>query len=219
MLLQVKTHAPARRSGIVLLVVMAMLALFATVALSFVFYSEAEAIASRYAAQAYAPARADIDPELLGAYFLGQLIYDTDNPFSAMRGHSFARNMYGQSPDGNSVVPYSGVGRLRFDMPHNKLDGKDFALVSLNNMVLVNYTNFSGNPAFVREPERDANNNYVSGSVHWTYPDLNNLYLSAINGNGEVLIPSFSRPWMQIPPLVTTPVNVIHPWASYLTMR
>ncbi len=36
------------RSGIVLLVVMAMLALFATVALSFVFYAEAEATISRY---------------------------------------------------------------------------------------------------------------------------------------------------------------------------
>src|SRR5947209_20079271 len=69
--------AGPRRSGIVLLVVMAMLALFATVALSFVFYAEAEATSSRFAAQANVPSKADVDPELLLSYFLGQLIYDT----------------------------------------------------------------------------------------------------------------------------------------------
>src|SRR5437762_12615991 len=87
-------YAGLRRPGVVLLVVMAMLALFATVALSFVFYAEHEATSLRYVSQAETQAHADADPEMLLSYFLSQLIFDTDNIYSAMRGHSFARNMY-----------------------------------------------------------------------------------------------------------------------------
>ena len=42
----------SRRPGVVLLVVMAMLALFASLALSFVFYADAEAVSAKLAAKA-----------------------------------------------------------------------------------------------------------------------------------------------------------------------
>src|SRR5262249_20425455 len=89
--------APAhdKRKGIVLLVVISLLALFASVGLSFVFYAEAEATASRYANQAGTMMSPDVDPELLLSYYLGQLIYDTDDIFSAMRGPSLPRGVSG----------------------------------------------------------------------------------------------------------------------------
>ena len=107
-----------RRSGIILLVVMAMLALFATVALSFVFYAEAEATASRFAAQANVPAKADADPELLLSYFLSQLIYDTDNPYSAkamvnrMWAHFFGRGFFNPIDDGHTQLVVSTWSKL-----------------------------------------------------------------------------------------------------------
>src|SRR6516162_1849915 len=86
------------RRGIVLLVVMALLTLFAAVGLSFVFYAEAESTAAQYFGDASRKNIPDIDPELLMAYYLGQLLYDVDDnngAYSAMRGHGLARNMYG----------------------------------------------------------------------------------------------------------------------------
>ena len=201
-----------RRSGIVLLVVMAMLALFSTVALSFVFYAEAEATAARYAAQAQTQSQADVDPELLLSYFLSQLIYDTDNPLSAMRGHSLARNMYGLNPADVNVVPYNGLGRMRFPV---NLQGAP----ATNNALLINYQPFAPTLAMpnvlpLRNPETDATGKYVGGNVHWTYPDLNNFYLAAVNGDGDVLIPSFHRPWLGV-----NPANANDPWAKYKTVR
>ena len=69
---------------------MAMLALFASVAISFVFYAESEAEAAHLARLALEKDQAEIDPELLAAYFLNQLLYPTDNVYSAMRGWEFA---------------------------------------------------------------------------------------------------------------------------------
>jgi hypothetical protein len=118
-------QASGRRRGMVLLVVMAMLALFATVALSFVFYADAEAEAARLARQAQTKDQPWIDPEMLAGYFLNQLIYDTDNVYSAMRGWSFARSIYGNNPGALNAIPYNGVGRSALSGPDAVL-GVDF---------------------------------------------------------------------------------------------
>ena len=89
----VPSPASNRRPGVVLLVVMAMLALFASLALSFVFYADSEAVAAALSRQALTRDQPDIDPEVLSAYFLSQMIYDTDNPQSALRGWSLARSI------------------------------------------------------------------------------------------------------------------------------
>src|SRR5262249_10047441 len=55
---------------------------------------------------------------------------------------------------------------------------------------------------FIRDPEfygkrGAADYRFVGGfNVPYTYPDHNNLYLAAVNANGEVLIQSFNRPWI-----------------------
>jgi hypothetical protein len=63
-----------------------------------VFYADSAAKASQLAREGESQHSPDVDPELLLSYFLGQLIYDTDDRmgiYSAMRGHSLARIMYG----------------------------------------------------------------------------------------------------------------------------
>lgn len=67
--------ARSYRRGVVLLVVIALLALFAAMALSFVFYAQSNATATGHFVQAQTLSRADIEPELLLRYFLSQLIY------------------------------------------------------------------------------------------------------------------------------------------------
>ena len=52
------------RPGVVLLVVMALLALFASVGLSFVFYADAEAVAARYMEQSLVKSEPEVDPEV-----------------------------------------------------------------------------------------------------------------------------------------------------------
>src|SRR6516164_5703729 len=156
------------RRGIVLLVVMALLTLFAAVGLSFVFYAEAESTIASFTSDAARKNVPDIDPELLLAYFLGQLIYDVDDNtgvYSAMRGHSLARNMYGYQAGGINMNPYNGVGRLHTGVgppatgipTQNTIGGPD-------DYFGINYMYFSAD-GFKRSPELyvDANGktNYV----------------------------------------------------------
>ncbi len=215
-----------RRSGIVLLVVMAMLALFATVALSFVFYAEAESAISRYAAQAETQAQADANPEMLLSYFLSQFIYDTENPYSAMRGHSLARTMYGSNPADYNVVPFNGMGRMRFPITNLSLPNVPPGANTKNNLILINNTDFSqtdpGVPTRYPETGQPAPGSavpgpYVGGNANYTYPDLNNMFLAAVNGNGEVLIPSFHRPWLGVAP--TNSSDPLGAWAKYMCLR
>jgi hypothetical protein len=276
-----KSNAAAhhRREGIVLLVVMAMLALFATVALSFVFYAEYEATAARFGSQAQTPAQADVEPELLLSYFLSQLIYDTDNVYSSMRGHSLARGMYSYDPLHLNEIPFNGIGRYRSTLM-NTVSGD-----SKSSVVMINNTDFSDPGIPQRSPETNAQtimnaseagnvvtittlkphgflknqkvtvagvpvaayngqfaiaavpstttftythgtkglppspnpgglaSVYIAGNVAWTYPDLNNMFLGAVNASGEVLIPSFQRPWLG----VSGSSN--NAWAKYMTLR
>src|SRR5262249_11543282 len=115
--------ARASRRGIILLVVTALLTLFAAVGLSFVFYSEAQARMSCLGREAEARGRADLDPALLLAFFLGQVIYDVPDGesgvYSALRGHSLARSMYGYNDDPGALntTPFNGTGRLHTGPP------------------------------------------------------------------------------------------------------
>src|SRR5437899_8777374 len=87
------------RVGVILVIVLMLLTLLAVVGLSFVLYAQSAATSARFYREAESPIRPDIDPELLLAHFLGQLIYDVPDDasgvYSALRGHSLARTMYG----------------------------------------------------------------------------------------------------------------------------
>src|SRR5438067_6712557 len=178
------------RRGVVLVVVLLLLTLFAIVGVSLALYASALASSSRLHREAENPAHPDLEPELLLAHFLGQLIYDVpDDPsgiYSALRGHSLARNMYGYhggnkvpsaSPLAANIVPFNGVGRLFADSP----------FPAVNDRQLINYTYFRED-GFVRDPERlgrRANPSATRGAytggcnAPYTYPDLNSTFLAA----------------------------------------
>jgi hypothetical protein len=224
-----KVNQPARtappRRGVVLLVVIAMLVLFASVGLSFVYYAQAEANNTGLSTQAERRlfGGTDMDPELLLAYFLGQFTSGVDDKvdittahsaFSSMRGHDLATTMWGYNRHGLNVIPFNGPGRsTEMDADLGK---------PINQ--LINYTYFpfevvgaAPGQKLVRDPGRLANrkapavpttnnptmidwlapewNNYVAGNAPFTYADLNNVFLGQMNANGEVLIQSFWRPW------------------------
>ena len=103
---------PRARRGVILLVVISLLMLFAVAGIAFVIYSEAQATTGRIWREGESVRRPDMDPELLLSAFLGQLIYDTDNPHSALRGHSLARSLYGNP---GSTIPFNGPGRRPTD--------------------------------------------------------------------------------------------------------
>ena len=164
-----RQNAASDRRGVILLIVISLLVLFALVGLAFVIYAQSQANIARIGREAETMQRPDLDPELLFAYFLGQLLYDTDNPYSALRGHSLARNMYGRP---GSTMPFNGTGRIHTGNP--------------DDFLLVNYTQFGG---VARNPDR-----YGSPNPPYTYPDLNHVFLAAVQGSdGRVLIPSYHR--------------------------
>jgi hypothetical protein len=196
-----RLHLPANtRRGVILLVVLALLTLFAIVGISFVLYASRQADSSRYNRESEAPPQPDMDPELLLSYFLNQLIFDVDDVngvYSGLRGHSLARNMYGYNnviQNGgkqiqvlDNTLPFSGVGRLH--------TGQAFGA---DEFYKINYTYFKGDQ-FVRDPERlpmpkktwrtdpqqpNSNLNYCPFNVDYTYPDLNNFFLAAMKASG-----------------------------------
>lgn len=191
------------RRGVVLLVVMALLALFAAVGLSFVFYADAEAQAAlwfREAADIGVDQPPDYNVEALANFFLAQLIYDLDDTngvYSAMRGHSLARNMYGYQAGAINGAAFSGLGRAHFTQTAAAINTQD-------NFNLINYTYYPSD-SFIRDPDymghRADNkaaqtNPYVASNASYTYPDHNNVYLGAVNANWEVLLQSYRRPWL-----------------------
>ena len=103
---------PGRRRGAILLVVLALLALFAVIGLSFVLYAESEANAARVAREAKrAPADSlPPDPQPSAENILQQILYgDPDNDRSALYGHSLAALKYGGL---GGTAAYNGVGTV-----------------------------------------------------------------------------------------------------------
>jgi hypothetical protein len=153
-------------------VVITLLTLFAVAGLTFVIYAQAEAGAARAWRESESLQRPDLDPEMLLAYFLSQLIYDSDNPQSALRGHSLARNMYGKP---GNTTPFNGTGRVHTDTDPTRDD-----------YYQVDYTQSGAAP---RDPDQ-----YGSPNPPYTYPDFNHLFLAAQQAStGAILIPSYYR--------------------------
>jgi hypothetical protein len=159
---------PTPRRGVILLVVVVLLTLFAIVGVAFVLYAESEANASRTNRDAEVLSRDDADPEALLGYFLNQLIYDASDTdgngvYSVLRGHSLARLMLGYNSAAANSTPYNGVGRLHITYPSgptalypDKATPIPLPFQGLDDYSLVNYTYFQSlDPGFwVRDPER-----------------------------------------------------------------
>jgi hypothetical protein len=91
------------RRGIVLVLVLAMLGLLALVGVTFATFSGQARINARNFAQSLIEPQ---DDELMD-FALSQLINDTGDPRSVIRGHSMARDMYGNDAFGNGFVTSS----------------------------------------------------------------------------------------------------------------
>ncbi len=118
------------RRGVILIVVLIMLTLFAVVGVTFVFFSEQELQSAQFFSDAQTVNRPTDD--LLFAFILNQLIYGTEDTESALIGQSLLENMYGQYGQAAEInqgeiprqlllptgqpVPYAGPG-----MPPNPL--------------------------------------------------------------------------------------------------
>jgi hypothetical protein len=229
------------RRGVILIVVLALLTLFAIVGLSFVLYAQAEAESSRLYKEEKTLRQVLESPDRMMAHAWSKLLYDEDdNPlygapgvYSSIRGHSLARSMYGNDdyydPTTGFFVPnqtpFNGTGELAAT---NTMPGGP----PLNQ--LVNFTYFPLDN-FLRDPERsqfragpNAPRNPITGgrNVPYTYPDLNNMFLGAINAGGQVLMPSFHRPWLfgaidptSQPTGANPNANWTNMWGKYLTLR
>jgi len=164
--------APRQRAGVILLIVISLLVLFSLVGLAFVVYAQSQANVARLWRESETAQQPDMDPELLLAYFLGQLVYGTDNPHSALRGHSLAETMYGRP---GNTLPFNGSGRLHTHADPNQDD-----------YYRVDYTAYDGVP---RDPHQFGGRN-----APYTYSDFNSMFLAAVRGgDGAVLLPSYVR--------------------------
>jgi len=182
-----KQRPRQRRRGIVLLIVLTMLTLFALVGVSFVLIASSQETSARIAREAETNFRPTIDPEAAFAFALGQIIYDFPDGKSSLWGHGLARNMYGYNPAAINDKPFSGFGRISYPSAF----GQD-------EMRLLSYHEYPdrGN----RAPETYNGQYFPTAAVPYTYPDHNNFYLAQIGtdatGNLRVLTPSFHREYL-----------------------
>jgi hypothetical protein len=242
-------HAVPRRRAVILLVVLAMLTLFALLGIAFVTYAEAAANEARLAREGEQMTRADLDPQVIFSMFLGQLVYDLPDPvtsnwtttswgaFSALRGHGLARNMYGWNPSGINDRPYCSPGRLNEAASITSGWPSPFTSYATTSF-LINYTPYI-NAAIpdggLRDPEHlgyrasfgtaPATSTYLACNVPYTYPDQQNMFLAAIKADGTLLTPSYHRSWIFDPtnPTISltdqTNANWTNAIGKYLLLR
>ena len=94
------SRSRAQRRGIVLVVILGMLAILALIGVTFATFSgQAQVSARNFALSQVFP-----DSSEMMDYALSQLIDDTGNPLSALRGHSLKRDMYGNDAGFNGYL-------------------------------------------------------------------------------------------------------------------
>ena len=137
---------------------------------------------------------------------------------NGLRGHSIGRTMYGRDVIAHNKLPsikqYTAANTLALTTPWAGIGVfQDFNSGGARN-TQVNYTLgiLNGNP-FLLDPEymlqrngitasavpgfdpTDPTRPYVGKHAPYTYPDLNNFFLAAIDpATGQVMLPSFHRP-------------------------
>src|SRR3954462_9553932 len=103
------TPRPPQRRGAILVVVLALLALFAVIGISFVFYADSEANAARIHREGQARGEnAPPDATVVINKALSSVLFDADDTDlnNPVRGHSLLRSMYGWGI-GNHTVPFN----------------------------------------------------------------------------------------------------------------
>ena len=198
-----RTHRlrPARR-GVILLVVLALLTLFAIVGIAFVLVANSQETTARIAREAESQTAPNFDAEEALNLYLGQLIYDVADDAtgvnSSIRGQSLGRLMYGFNPGGANDKAYCGTGRV-----HNTAGLSGLGAYG-DEAYMVNYQYFpsSGDGIPLRQPEHPLINGtpgpYTGGAnVPYTYPDHQNFSLAYQDAtSGQILVPSFHREYL-----------------------
>lgn len=174
-----RSRHQVQRKGMILLVVLALLTLFAIVGITFVYVASGQETSARIAREAETQFKPGVDPEAALSFALGQFLYDVNDPVpdtsvtpnvvnhpiglvSAARGHSLARNMYGFLDGTLNDKPFNGTGRLNIDSPgFFPQNGTDLPQVARLDSALMNYQWFNGGGTtnrpsdnFLRDPER-----------------------------------------------------------------
>jgi hypothetical protein len=190
-----------RRRGNILIVTLLLLALFATIGLTIVYYtkdlSETQRVnieAQSNGAQTFAD-----DGSMAFNEFLNNLIFGQPNQAlqagytNTIVGHDLMRTMYGGLPTnspGNLTppkVPWNGVGTFHQRVTVNG--------VAMDQALLLNLSAMNGQ--VIPEYTSPANGTYVPKNAPYTYPDIKDLYLASfVPATGEVLTPSFYRPYV-----------------------
>ncbi len=154
-----------QRSGIILLVVLALITLFASIGVAFVYFSEQEV--TKAADQKAGETIKLPDADLMFNYVMRQIIFPTSNNASALFTHSLLENMYGRSAPGvSSTAAYNGLGWR-----------SNTANVTLGQDNL-----------FRRNLQGQQYDEMAHGSLNppYTYPDHKNPYLGGVAGNWTV---------------------------------
>ncbi len=99
-------YSRAKRRGIVLVLVLGMLGLLALIGVTFATFANQAQINSR----SFALAANFPDASEVMDFALSQLIDDTSNPASVIRGHSLKRDMYGNDALNNGAILNGGPG-------------------------------------------------------------------------------------------------------------
>jgi hypothetical protein len=196
------TNTDVKRSGMILLIVVAFLSMFLVVGTTYLLVADSIRRTSDFDLNAtdkrsdYA-LMTDIDPRYMFNFALGQILYDVTDPVlaggkvvttnSALRGHSLARSIYGGYNDlGGNDRPFQGMGK-----------DKDAEYNGSPNYMVVGLTNGVG----VRDPEKGTRTTVSPNSTKisswnppYTYPDQNHLYLGSYTLKSDGTTPPIIKP-------------------------
>ena len=216
----IQQNNKVRRKGMILLVVVAFLALFSVMGVTYLIYADSQLRQSvdglsGQDARQDSMRMVDLNPSFMLNFFLEKFLYDeadaTRNPitggvlnstppsvYSAIRGHSLARNIYGwnDTPYALNDRPFGGTGK---SLNPVMVGGANTPLSNI-----VNYTFFApsvtDNAPVKLDPQRGiravlANPSQITepwnSSV--TMVDNNNFYLGALSADASSITPSFHR--------------------------
>ncbi|WP_020475266.1 hypothetical protein [Zavarzinella formosa] len=221
--MRLSNNLPRNRRGTVTVIVVAFLALFAVLGLTFLIASQRFATTTRLNREAMTRERDNPpQPDVLMQRIMCDLLYDGNDDDTGVgkstRGWGLARLMYGQHPSLPNTLPYSGIGRKRGNVLPNSVCTALGLPAGSTDYTMLHYKYFSED-GFVRDPERagptggvrlvanatlpvdstnappNPNDTYWPINSNQTSADENNPYLAVIDPNtGEVLLPSFHRP-------------------------
>ena len=241
------------RKGMILLVVVAFLALFSVMGITYIIYADSQLRQTTDDVNGQDVRQnplklVDLDPSFILNFFLERFLYDQadisatsatpDSVYSALRGHSLSRNMYGWNDTANALndKPFSGTGKLNKSLYVNVNTGElsisppppPLPPTTVEEWKIVNHTAFNPSTLPIIDPERGlrtGNNNIraattSSWNAPYTYPDHNNFYLGWLKSDCSKVQPSFHRDYIfgSMKPVDGNP-NWTNAIGKYLTPR